>query len=490
MTRRSAAILTLLLAAVVFHSPAMSQVFPVTPIQVNGDPADKVNIVFLGDGYTAAEMSLYISDVQSATTGLFLSAPYYGYEPFFNVYAIEVPSAESGTDHPYTASDCPGGLSTFFANTYFNCTFDYANIHRLLVVQNSSAVYSVLGANFPNWDVVFVVVNHSYYGGSGGAFATFSTHTSATEIAIHELGHSFADLGDEYDYGGTPGYETPNTTAQTTRSLIKWNDWIDASTPVPTPESGQYGAVVGLFEGAVYNPVGWYRPKLNCKMKALGYAFCEVCKEQTVRSIYNLVPVILGHDPPEPAVAMYVGQSRDFSVTVTPPVNNTVETTWYVDGSPVASGSESHSFVAADYGHGTYALQAVSRDTTALVRTDPGGLLESEYTWAVSVDTVTTSAGPILFARARLEQNVPNPFNPSTSIAYSLPHEGHVTLSVFDTKGRLVRTLVDGVRSPGVVHGVAWNGEDDAGRRVASGIYFYRLIHGNAVEVKKMLLLK
>ncbi len=491
MTRRRTTFLAALTFALVAlgQAPVSAQTFPVTPILVNGDTADKVNIVFLGDGYTSAQMALYLSDVQNATNALFLSPPYSNYESFFNVYAIEIPSVESGTDHPYTAADCPGGLSTFYRDTYFNTTFDYGGIHRLLVAQDYEAVYSVLADNFPAWDVVFLVVNHSYYGGSGGAFATFSTHSSAAEIAIHEVGHSFADLADEYEYGGMPGYEAPNATAETTRELIKWTDWIEASTPVPTPWTPQYESVIGLFEGAVYNALGWYRPKLDCKMRSLGIPFCSVCSEQTVHEVYNLVPIIRSHEPGDPAVALHVGQTQEFSLTTSQPVPNTIETTWYVDGSPVETGSETHNFFSGDYGSGTYSLQAVSRDVTALVRTDPSNLLESSYTWTVSVDTVLTGVGSTALPQARLHQNIPNPFNPQTTIEYVVSVRATVSIEIFDVSGARVRVLDQGAREAGSYR-AEWDGRDAANRSVGSGIYFYRLSGVRGAETRKMVLLK
>jgi len=492
MTRRRTTFLTALTLALVALSrpPVSAQTFPVTPILVNGDMADKINIVFLGDGYTSAQMALYLSDVQNATNALFFTPPYANYKSFFNVYAIEVPSVESGTDHPYTAADCPGGLATFYSNTFFNTTFDYQGIHRLLVVQNSLDVYAVLAANFPAWDVVFMVVNHSYYGGSGGAFAVFSTVSSAAEIAIHELGHSFSDLADEYEYGGLPGYEAPNTTAETTRELIKWTDWIEASTPVPTPETVQYAGVIGLFEGAVYNALGWYRPRLDCKMRTLGIPFCSVCSERTVQGVYTLVPVILSHDPLDPTVALYIGQTREFSITTSQPVPSTIETTWYVDGSPVETGSDTHMFVAGDYGHGTYSLQAVSRDVTALVRTDPSSLLESSYTWTVSVDTVVTSVSHRALSRqARLYQNFPNPFNPQTTIEYTVSDRAPIAIEIFDASGALVRRLDQGLREAGSYR-AEWDGRDAAEQSVSSGVYFYRLVGVKEAEVRKMVLVK
>ncbi|UCG52050.1 MAG: T9SS type A sorting domain-containing protein [Candidatus Latescibacterota bacterium] len=481
----------ILVFAVNGHAPADAQTFPVQPIMVNGATDDRINIVFLSEGYTSAEMSQFILDVQSATIDLFDTPPYEEYELYFNVYAIEVPSVESGTDHPYTASDCPDGLETFFSNTYFNSTFDFGGIHRLLVVQNSLAVSSVLTDNFPEWDVVFIVVNHPYYGGSGGSFATFSTHTAASEVAIHELGHSFADLADEYEYGGMPGYEAPNATAETQRELIRWNNWIELSTPIPTPETPVYENVVGLFEGAVYNPVGWYRPKLDCKMRALGIPFCEVCAEQTIISVYNILSTIEDYDPPSPVVTLYQSEIKEFSVTTPEPTPNTIETTWSIDGMPVAVGTNSYWLNATEHGLGTFVLDAVSRDTTELVRTDPGGLLEADVTWTVEIDTVVTAVGDVvgMGREARLYQNVPNPFNPVTTIRYYIPEDGHTTLIIFDVTGEKVKTLVDGMQTNGEKTAI-WDGLNDSGQRVSSGIYFYKLHTRREDRVKKMLLVK
>jgi hypothetical protein len=100
-----------------------------------------------------------------------------------------------------------------------------------------------------------------------------------------------------------------------------------------------------------------------------------------------------------------------------------------------------------------------------------------------------TSQATVPVLNAALGQNVPNPFNPATVIAFTLPAADHVTLSVYDSNGRLVKTLVDGVREFGT-HEVEWKGLDRAGNSVGSGVYFYRLVTGNFRESRKMLLLK
>jgi hypothetical protein len=92
--------------------------------------------------------------------------------------------------------------------------------------------------------------------------------------------------------------------------------------------------------------------------------------------------------------------------------------------------------------------------------------------------------------RNSLSQNHPNPFNPATTIAYSIKERAAVSLKIYNVTGRLVRTLVNETKSPGVLHRVTWNGHNEAGQRVASGVYFYRLVTKNFTQTKKMVLLK
>ncbi|MCK5407328.1 MAG: T9SS type A sorting domain-containing protein, partial [Candidatus Krumholzibacteria bacterium] len=89
-----------------------------------------------------------------------------------------------------------------------------------------------------------------------------------------------------------------------------------------------------------------------------------------------------------------------------------------------------------------------------------------------------------------LGQNYPNPFNPSTTIGFTVAQSGHVTLKIYDVAGRLVRTLVDERRRPGTVYSSKWDGRNDSGERVASGVYFYKLVAGNFTQVRKLVLLK
>jgi hypothetical protein len=104
--------------------------------------------------------------------------------------------------------------------------------------------------------------------------------------------------------------------------------------------------------------------------------------------------------------------------------------------------------------------------------------------------TPSGSTRIVVSARTALHPNTPNPFNPVTTIHFDLAQDGPVTLRIYDVAGRLVRTLVDGPMSAGFAHQVPWNGLDDAGGRVSSGIYFTRLVAGDVTATRRMLVMK
>ena len=106
-----------------------------------------------------------------------------------------------------------------------------------------------------------------------------------------------------------------------------------------------------------------------------------------------------------------------------------------------------------------------------------------------SPGTATAIDDPVIPKTFALYQNVPNPFNPATTIRYNVPGGGDVTLRIYDVTGALVRTLIDGAQTPGEQH-VTWHGDDDTGRHVASGVYFYRLTAPGFSKTRKMVLLQ
>ena len=159
----------------------------------------------------------------------------------------------------------------------------------------------VAAAQVPEFTVALVVVNSTIYGGSGGAIGTYSLAGGATEIAIHEMGHTAFGLADEYAYyagGNETGHDhhpagepaEPNVTTNQDRNTLKWRWAVAASTAIPTMSNPNCATVdtrpspvpagtVGLFEGAHYYHCGAFRPEYSCKMQALGIPFCRVCRQ-------------------------------------------------------------------------------------------------------------------------------------------------------------------------------------------------------------------
>ena len=349
----------------------------------------RLNLVMLSEGYTAAELSAnkFKNDATTISNALLTTEPFKSYRPFFNVYGIAVASVQSGAD---------GGSAGTSRNTYFNAFYYDPPLDRLLVIDSTgySRATSLLNTFVPEHDIVLVIVNDSKYGGSGGSYAVTSTNASAAEIAIHEIGHSFAGLGDEYDYAGSTPTETPNTTRQTQRTLIKWNHWINASTPIPTSESFTYGnGLVGLFEGAAYSSTGWYRPTLDSKMNSLGEPFYAVNEEAIVLSIYSRISPVTSSTPSATVNVSQPNQTLTFTVdgpstaaTATP-----IKVEWKLDGTVIAGQTaRTLSRLSTTIGDGTHTLVANVSDPTTKVRKDTSNLLKDSRTWTLNL----TNQGP------------------------------------------------------------------------------------------------
>ena len=349
------------------------EIFPVTDIMVNGDNSSRVNIVFLGDGYKQNQMNDYISDVQDVSSALFNTAPYSNYINYFNVYAIEVPSEDSGTDHPGTAPDCGGyNNDVFYADTYFDSSFDLYNIHRLLYIQDQSAAFDVLADNMPDWDIIFVMVNTPMYGGAGGTFAVFSRHSTSTEIAIHEIGHSFAGLADEYWAGFNYAGEYANMTANNNPETIKWNSWL-------------YDNGIGIYAHS-YPGNEWYKPHQNCKMQYLGPPFCSVCVEHTIKSVYEILEPINSYYPENLEVTVPASEIVSFGVEPILNVPNTLSINWFVDNQLVAENNNSIILETSMYSLGEHEVKVVIQDVTDLVRNDLTNLLQFELVWNLIIE--------------------------------------------------------------------------------------------------------
>jgi hypothetical protein len=247
-------------------------------ILVSGDPAHKIDIAFLAEGYTAVEIPKFFKDVKTLTDALFRTEPFSKMRNYFNIYALKTPSVESGTDVPGEG---------IFRNTAFNSTFYTFDISRYLTTSDMKRVCDKAAA-IP-YDQIIVLVNSARYGG-GGFYNYLNVCTAGNKLSskvfIHEFGHSFAGLADEY-YTSEVAYEDyynlkvepwePNLTTLVNFDS-KWKSMVDSVTPIPTPRYSGYESKVGAFEGGGYVAKGIYSPMEDCRMKSnTTNHFCPVC---------------------------------------------------------------------------------------------------------------------------------------------------------------------------------------------------------------------
>ena len=354
---------------------SQEQVFTVDTLFRNGERTNRINFVYISDGYQSAELNTFITNANTINNSMFSQTPFADYKNYFNTYAIRVPSNQSGAKHPGTAADEASVVPAQpVANpdNYFQSTFDYASIHRLLVPQNNTDIYNVLASNLPDYDQPFAVVNSSYYGGSGGAVATASADPSSAEVAIHEIGHSFAGLADEYWAGPTYAAERPNMTQDNNPATIKWKNWLGINS-------------IGIYPHAE-DPT-WFRPHESCKMRFLGYAFCSVCTERLIDRIHELVNMIDSITPTATSFTLSNTNDVDFSVTTVQTIPSTIGVNWYLNASttPFATNQENVTVPFASLLDGNNTVRAEVLDSTTLSKSylAAAGYINS-ITWTVN----------------------------------------------------------------------------------------------------------
>jgi hypothetical protein len=303
---------------------------PLIEIQKSGDSASKVDFLIIGDGYTAAEAAKFERDARRMTEVLFKTSPFKERRRDFNVWALCPPAPESGVSRPSTGvyHDSPlGATYDAFGSERYVLTFDNRALRR--------------AASFAPYEFVEILVNNRTYGG-GGIHNLYSTvavdNAWADYVFVHEFGHHFAGLADEY-YTSSVAYAPaaertepwePNVTALLDPANLKWKDLVSAETPLPTPwgkeafetysrgiqerrrqiraerkpeevmealfreelehegkmfAGEKYAGRVGAFEGANYEARGFYRPEVDCIMFTRTNRFCAVCRRAIERVI-------------------------------------------------------------------------------------------------------------------------------------------------------------------------------------------------------------
>ncbi len=295
----------------------------------NGEPRDKVDLLLMGDGYTAAEMDKWHQDARRMTELLFAVSPFKERRFDFNVWAVDTPAEESGIARP---SD------QVYRRSPLRASYDAFGSERYVLTLDNKRMREAAAA--APYEFVEIIVNDRKYGG-GGIFNLYATVAAdnawSPYIFVHEFGHHFAGLADEY-YTSAVAYESsaarpepwePNVTADP--KAARWKSLIDPDTPLPTPWnkdafekeqkeiqarrqeiraqkrpesemealfreeqqrareillSGKYADKVGAFEGAMYQDKGYYRPQTDCIMFTRTEAgFCAVCRRAIDRVI-------------------------------------------------------------------------------------------------------------------------------------------------------------------------------------------------------------
>ncbi|HZH32231.1 MAG TPA: IgA Peptidase M64 [Pyrinomonadaceae bacterium] len=303
----------------------------VIEIERNGDPALKVDLLLLGDGYTAAEAVKFERDARRLTATLFQTSPFKERRRDFNVWGLAPPAAESGISRPSTGVHRDSPLGT---------TYDVFGSERYILTFDNRAFRRA--ASFAPYDFVEILVNNRTYGG-GGIFNLYGTVAAdsgwAPYVFVHEFGHHFAALADEYytspvAYAPASGERIepwePNVTALLDPKNLKWRDLVSPDTPLPTPWEKEafekysreaqarrgeirrqgrpeqemdalfnevrahekasfarekYANRVGAFEGANYEARGFYRPQVDCIMFTRTDTFCAVCRRAIERVV-------------------------------------------------------------------------------------------------------------------------------------------------------------------------------------------------------------
>lgn len=305
---------------------------PLVTIEKNGEPQDKVDFLIIGDGYTAAQRGKCEADSRRLHKILFSTSPFKERRADFNTWALCPASAESGISRPSTG---------VYRRSPVGSSYDAFGSERYVLTYDNHAMRDV--ASFAPYEFVEILTNTNTYGG-GGIFGLYSTvaadSTWAPYVFVHEFGHHFAGLADEYytsDVSYLPATQRvepwePNVTALLDPKLLKWRDLVEPGTPIPTtwnksqfenysrsvqekrrairkanrPESEmdtlfkaerteeermlaseQYAKKVGAFEGANYEATGYYRPETNCIMFTRTNYFCRVC-QRAIQAVIDL----------------------------------------------------------------------------------------------------------------------------------------------------------------------------------------------------------
>ena len=278
---------------------------------LDGDPdiTECIDLAIVAEGYTRAQMGKFYSDCQRVVDALFAHEPFTSLKDRFNVVAVAAESLTSGPSVPHLGR---------WSNTPVGTHYDTFYSDRYLMTQDIHRLYDLLsGVPFEH---IIVLVNSDTYGG-GGIYnqltVTTSDHPTFHQVLVHEFGHAYAGLGDEYFYDDAYESMYPSDTEPWEPNLTtlvdfqsKWADMLPKGTAIPTPPDPKvpnYRQIknekeqrlldaatqrVGVFEGGGYQSQGVYRPAQECRMKINEVQhFCPVC----TRAIQRITDFYTSH---------------------------------------------------------------------------------------------------------------------------------------------------------------------------------------------------
>ena len=270
---------------ILIRKTGTNMVTPYETLQQAADTNRCIHIAFVAEGYLEDEMPVFLEDAQVAIEALFAHEPFKSMRNRFHIVAVKSPSKESGTSEPSKG---------IWKETALHSHFDTFYSNRYLTTLNIKDLHDVL-AGTP-YEHIIVLVNTDQYGG-GGILNSYNLsmthHPNYRPVVVHEFGHSFGGLGDEYAYENEPIPMYPHDVEPWEPNLTtltdfhgKWEDMIEKDTKKPTPATPENKDKVGLYEGAGYSLNGVYRGMQDCRMRTNGNpVFCRVCD----RALRNLI---------------------------------------------------------------------------------------------------------------------------------------------------------------------------------------------------------
>ena len=303
---------------------------PLMELEKMGNRAGKVDLLVLGDGYTASERTKFEKDARRFIEALFATPPFREHRKDFNVWGLCPAADQSGVSRP---------SSGIYRRSPVGAAYDTFGTERYVLTTENRALRDL--ASFAPYEFIEILVNGETYGG-GGSFNQFACvaidNPWSAYVGVHEFAHHFAGLADEYYTSDVaylpPEHKTepwePNVTALLNPAKLKWRDLVAPGTPVPTPwdkdefdrfdrdiqkqrkelraagkpeadldglfcrerqredsmlGAQKYAGKVGAFEGANYESQGYYRPEVDCIMFTRHMSFCAVCRRAIERVI-------------------------------------------------------------------------------------------------------------------------------------------------------------------------------------------------------------